>query len=448
VTYMELVLDLASRLVKTAVREGFEEAAARVTRMNSVMVKIANSEVSVAQSWDNLMIALYLAKDKRILTLTLQPSDMDRLDNILRDNLSLSSRLRENPFYARLPEPSPVSPLGGLVDKRVVEAMEDPSDLTEGILQEASDHGVERAAGAVSLGLEEKAVVTSSGAELREEATSVEAYVRAFIGEASGQWAFGSRHLDKRRITEVVAEAAEWARKARGEQRQIDPGTYDVLLSPLVVGNLMNLVGFMSSAFAVMMGLSMFSKAKPGDKVASENMSVMDDPRTPELLGSTSFDDEGVETTSKFLIEGGVLRTFIHNTKTAAAMKTKSTGNAGWVMPRVWNLRVSGGDASLDEMVGEMRRGVIITNNWYTRLQNYVEGVFSTIARDAAFYVENGEIKYPVARVRIADRLSNLLSNADLAGKELYDVSWWEVRPAVRAPFIMARNINISRPFE
>ncbi|MEM2794929.1 MAG: metallopeptidase TldD-related protein, partial [Thermofilaceae archaeon] len=231
------------------------------------------------------------------------------------------------------------------------------------------------------------------------------------------------------------------------EPRQIEPGAYDVLLSPMVVGNLMNLVGMMASALAVLMGNSMFARTEPGSKVASEKFSLIDAPRNPELLGSTSFDEEGQSTENKPIIEEGILKTLLHNSKTAAKFGTKTTGNAGIMFPRAWTLSIPAGDSTFDEMVKELKKGIIITNNWYTRLQNYVEGIFSTIARDAAFYVENGEIKHPVTRIRIADRLPKLLSNIELLGRDLYDISWWEVSPAVRAPYMMARDIGISRPF-
>jgi len=444
----EMVSNLAEALVNEALKRRFEEAAALVSRSKSVMVKMFNSEISVVQRWSSFTVSLYLAREGRIMVSTIHPSSAEKVGAIVERAIKAAPQLKPSMLYAPLPEPERVEPLPGLVDGSVVEAMSNPEPLAEAMLAEAESLGVERAAGAITLSLAEKGLATSKGAKLEEEATGVEAYLRAFIGEASGQWAVGSRKLRAEDLKRVARTAAELASQARGEARQLEPGTYDVVLSPMVVGNLMNLVGMMSSALAVMMGMSMFAKFEPGSRVAAEKFTLVDDPRTPELLGSTAFDDEGLPTTSKPIIEGGALRTLLHNSKTAAKMQAKSTGNAGWIYPRAWTLSVKPGDAALDEMIREVKRGVVITNNWYTRLQNYVEGIFSTIARDAAFYVENGEIKHPVTRIRIADRLPKLLSNIELLGKELYDISWWEVSPAVRAPYILARQINISRPFE
>ena len=98
-------------------------------------------------------------------------------------------------------------------------------------------------------------------------------------------------------------------------------------------------------------------------------------------------------------------------------------------------------------MVAEARRGLLITNNWYTRLQNYVEGDFSTIARDAVFLIENGRIAKAVGRIRIADRLTNLLNSVDIVGRELYKIQWWEVEIPCKVPYVLARNIRTSKHF-
>ena len=126
-------------------------------------------------------------------------------------------------------------------------------------------------------------------------------------------------------------------------------------------------------------------------------------------------------------------------------MKTKSTGNAGWLFPRAWTLRVELGDASLNEMISEVKKGILVTNNWYTRLQNNVEGIFSTITRDALFYIENGEIKRPWKKLRIADTLPRLLQNIYMLGKEYYDIKWWEVDIPSRLPYILVKDIKTSK---
>ena len=99
------------------------------------------------------------------------------------------------------------------------------------------------------------------------------------------------------------------------------------------------------------------------------------------MLGRV-FDDEGTPTQSTKIIEGGVLTSYLHNLTTAKRFKTESTGNAGWIEPDAWNLEVGHGDSGYSEMVKEMKRGMSLTSNWYTRFTNYRTGEFSTVPRD------------------------------------------------------------------
>ncbi|MFZ8783437.1 MAG: metallopeptidase TldD-related protein, partial [Desulfurococcaceae archaeon] len=148
----------------------------------------------------------------------------------------------------------------------------------------------------------------------------------------------------------------------------------------------------------------------------------------------------------KPIIERGLIRSILHNNATALKSQLKSTGNAGWVYPRPWNLEISEGELREEEIPSVIRNGVIITNNWYTRLQNYYEGYFSTVSRDAALLVRNGEIEGHVGKVRIATSFPRLLSSIVGASRSRHDVSWWEVRVPTRAPFLLVENTPLTKP--
>ncbi|MEM0242804.1 MAG: metallopeptidase TldD-related protein, partial [Fervidicoccaceae archaeon] len=158
------------------------------------------------------------------------------------------------------------------------------------------------------------------------------------------------------------------------------------------------------------------------------------------------FDDEGVETVDKAIFEGGKLLTLLHNTATASRNGGKSTGNAGWVMPRAWNLDVLPGDVKEEEMAEILRNGIIIMNNWYTRLQNYVEGQFSTVSRDGALLVKDGEIVGNLGRVRLSTSLPRMLSSIEQLSRERSNILWWEVEIPTRSPFALIRGVNLTRP--
>ncbi|MCD6085169.1 MAG: TldD/PmbA family protein [Desulfurococcales archaeon] len=440
----EFVLELAKQSVERGVGLGFDDVVAKVVSNEKSMVKVANSQLTVAQSWRAVNLELYLTKDRKIVLVEAPvkgKEDVERVYSRIGDYIKSVS---ESEMYAPLPEPSG-RPLEGLVDPKIIDSMYRSPELIAEVVSAAHGEGAEKAAGTLTLDVERKALATSTGAEFYEEGTSIEVYLRAFYKDSTGHWAYGSRILDMGALKEVGRRAAYYARLVTNVV-DVPPRRYDVVLSPLVVGNLIELVASAASAFAVLAGFSMFMKFERGDVVASERFSLIDDPLQKSLPGSTGFDDEGVATSTKPIIKEGRFENLLHNSKTAAVMKTESTGNAGLIMPHPWNVVIPAGDFSEEEMIRDIKDGLLINNNWYTRLQNYVEGIFSTVTRDAVYRVSNGEVVGVVRRLRIADTLTNLLKNVVGLSKSVYDIRWWEVGTPSKVPYVLVRNVNITKP--
>ncbi|MEM1603075.1 MAG: TldD/PmbA family protein [Zestosphaera sp.] len=442
---MSEALELGREVV-SKLRESYDDVAVLMRTRDRVMVKLWNTEPSVTQSWLTTDVSLLLTKARKVLILEFSVGRPEEVLKAIEKISSVVERVEESELYAPLPEPQEVKPIEGLFDTKVINAMKDPGILTKLMVDAALSEGAERIAGTLTLSSDERVLVTSKGFEKSEKKTLVEAYLRVFKNEFSGHWAYGSTHVNEGEIKEVGRKAGLYA-SITNSRADLQPGKYDVVLSPLVVGNLMNYVAFMSSALAVLMGYSMFMRFKPGDKIASEKLTLVDVPRDPTLPNVASFDDEGVPTYNKPIIEKGVFYNLLHNSGTATKLGVKSTGNAGWIMPNPWNLYMEPGSLREDELVSELRNGVIITNNWYTRLQNYVEGTFSTVARDATLLVKDGEIVGNVGRIRIATSFPELLNSIEELTRQTYDVTWWEVRTPIRAPYVLARNINLTKPY-
>lgn len=432
-------------VLRAALGGGFEEAAASVERRSRNMVRIANSQPSVSQSWESLHVDLYLARGGRLVQASLEIRDPGEMERILA-GLSRGLEGAERSFiYAPLPDPDPSArPLEGGFDSAVEKILNDPSDAAEAIINKAHSEGAERAAGVLDLGISERCVSTTKGFDMCERKTWVAAHLRAFRGDGSGHWGHGSRLLDLRILEETASRAARYADLSR-RPRPVEPGKRDLVLSPMVFGELLGPIGRAFSAFSYMTGLSFMAGRKPGDAVASEILTIKDSPLRADLIGSAGFDDEGQATRTTALVERGIFRSLLHNTKTAAAMGSKSTGNAGWIYPRPWALTVEPGDRGEEDLIKDLREGLVVTNSWYTRFNNVAEGVFSTVSRDALLVVENGEMVGAGTKIRIADTLGNLLRNAEALGKKAEKVMWWEIEVPVEAPFILVRNVNTSK---
>ncbi len=437
----------AERAVEKALGLGFDDAGFVIGYERSFMAKFANSLVTVVQSWVSVKVGVYLARNGRTYFSETDVQRPDQLLRIVEDVHSTIDAFEKAELYAPLPEPTG-RPLEGLCDKHVIEKLEDVAEYAWAIIDEtqaSAGNGV-RVAGMVEFTHGYRGVVTSKGARLVEEHSGVEAYARAIAGEFSGHWAWTGIRLNEKELRGVGRRAGEYARLASRGRVSIEPGKYRAILSPLVIGNLFGDIGFMASGLAVIMGFSVFSKHGIGSRIGSEYITIIDDPHDKDLPGSTGFDDEGVATRAKPIIEKGVVKNLLHNSKTAAVAKTESTGNAGLVMPRPWNIIVPPGDLGEEEAIQDTRRGLLVTNNWYTRFQNYVEGVFSTVTRDALLYIEEGEVKGSVTRLRIADTIPRLLQNAVGATRKLFQISWWETPYPTKSPFIVVEDLNFTKP--
>lgn len=437
-------LEIGQRIVKE-LSKIYDEVAVLINNSERVMIKIWNSEPSVVQSWFDWDLGVRLAKNGRVWVLWYRFKDPEHLIKSAQNLFNYVDKVQESEIYAPLPEEVSCKPVENAFDVNVTGYMNDPTPLAELLINEALSQRVDRVAGMVTLGKTTRTLVTSRGYECVESKTSVEAYARAFKDDYSGQWAYGSTHVDLNAIRTVGWKAGHYA-TITNNRVDLTPGKYRVIVSPLVAGNLFNYIARMASALSIVAGFSFFLKYMLGTKVAIDWLSVYDRPRDTLLHGSVGFDDEGVATYDKPIIENGVFKTMLHNSGTARRLGAKSTGNAGWIFPTPWNIEIVPGELREEELLQELKSGVFITNNWYTRLQNYYEGVFSTVSRDAALLVQNGEVVGHVGRVRIASSFPHLLANLLSATRTRYDISWWEVSIPTRAPYMLLDNIQITKP--
>ena len=153
-------------------------------------------------------------------------------------------------------------------------------------------------------------------------------------------------------------------------------------------------------------------------------VSIQEDPHIPKGLSSAPFDNQGVATRPKNVIRDGVIQTYLLDSYSACKLNMKSTGNAGGVR----NLAITTGDLSLEQMLREMGKGLLVTELMGQGV-NAVTGDYSRGA--AGFWVENGEIQYPVEEITIAGNLKDMYrqllavgSDTDIPGST-HTGSWW-----------------------
>jgi PmbA protein len=149
------------------------------------------------------------------------------------------------------------------------------------------------------------------------------------------------------------------------------------------------------------------------------------------------------------MILDGVLQTYLHTSFTAAEHNANLTGSAIFdagtgMYPTARNLILKAGESSVQDLFDKAHEGLYITNNWYTRFQNYQTGDFSTICRDGVFEIKNGSLARPVKGLRLSDNVLRILQTVKAMSKEQHWIRWWEVDVPTLTPYVLVEGVGIS----
>ncbi|GHB67168.1 metalloprotease PmbA [Psychrosphaera saromensis] len=168
-----------------------------------------------------------------------------------------------------------------------------------------------------------------------------------------------------------------------------------------------------------------------GKSIFPELVNVSERPHTLKGLASSPFDSEGVATHDREIIEGGVLTTYLLTGYSARKMGMKSTGHAGGIH----NWLVKATDPDLTALLKKMDKGLLVTELMGQGV-NTVTGDYSRGA--AGFWVENGELQYPVSEITIAGNLTDMFKQIVGIGGDV------EKRGAVQTGSILIENMQIA----
>ena len=438
--------ELNEGAVAAAKRLGADDAVALSTRSADSMIRFANNSVSVVNRVEEAELSVYVAKDRRRAIASTSNLDRTAVRKFVADLFASMKGLPESEYVPLPAKAAKYTPSRHGYDKKLEDVDDELPGLAKLAIEASLSAGGKRSAGVINAGKGTVAILTSNGTTGLDSRTAITLNIRSFADEeASGHGLSCSSTLAGFGPEEAGRRAGEGAKKMQ-EATEPEAGKYQVLLSPTVASNIVETVAGAASAFSVDAGTSYLAE-KLGKQVAAPGFSLTDLGVVKGGLGGRVFDDEGVRTRSNKIIEDGVLQGYLHNLTTAKKWKTQSTGSAGFVQPHAWNIEVGEGDSDYDEMVKEMKRGIILTSNWYTRFNNYRTGEFSTVPRDGAYLVEGGKVAKSLKGMRAGDDLQRLFSSVTLLSKEREWIQWWEVDTPTLCPWILAEGVNITRAY-
>ncbi|MDP2870213.1 metalloprotease PmbA [Methyloversatilis sp.] len=213
-------------------------------------------------------------------------------------------------------------------------------------------------------------------------------------------WYASQRSAADLPLPEAIGRYAAERALARLGARRVKTTRVPVLFeAPLAIG----LIGHFVQAAS---GGSLYRKSSflldsLGKQIFSPLISIAERPHLPRAMGSGMFDDDGVVTCDRDVVQDGVLNGYFLSTYSARKLGMQTTGNAGGSH----NLIVKPGTRSLVDMIGSIKRGLLVTELLGHGV-NYVTGDYSRGA--AGYWIENGQIAYPVQEITIAGNLRDM----------------------------------------
>ena len=339
---------------------------------------------------------------------------------------------------------TPPDPLAGLAAPELLARTLPELDLVSSYLPESEElkalalavegaalavPGVSKSGGASASASQRKiALVTSAGFGQAYQRTGVSLSVSAIAGEGTGMerdydYSATCHFADLKTPQEVGKSAGERAVK-RLNARKIASQAVTVIYDRRVASSLL---GHLSSAIngaAIARGTS-FLKSKMGRQIFAKGISVIDDPLRHRGLASRPFDGEGLSSSRRELIADGALTGWVLDLRSARQLGLPPTGNGsrglgGPPGPSTSNLHLAPGQLSPEQMIGSLKQGLYITE----LIGNSVNMVTGDYSRGASgFWIENGELAFPVSEITIAGNLGDMFMTLEPANDLIFKSS-------------------------
>jgi PmbA protein len=446
--------DLAQLAVELAKRAGADDAEVLVRDGSELTAKVRLGNPELVQEAGSRALGLRVLRGgKRAVTYT---SDLRReaLEALCAETVTLAD-LAEADEYALPPDPSLLAtqiPELDLYDPNVAE-VDAAWALKQAIAGEAasrkSDARVTNSEGATwSRVLGATAFATSGGfvggyrgsyASLVVEPLCDDTTDPTNPKKRNGYWYTASRFLADLEAAEAVGIEATRRTVATLGSRKVETQECAIVFDPEVARSIVGTI------FSVANGSSFWRKSsylvgKEGELIASALVTIVDDPLIPRAPGSRPFDGDGLPTRKNNVVDQGVLAPVLCDVYSARKLGRTSTGSAGRGIggnpgPTTSNLIMQAGSVSRQELLKQTGRGLYVTSLMGFGF-NPVTGDFSRGAQ--GFWIEGGELTFPVSEVTIAANFDEILKRIDLVANDL------ELRSSTNAPTFRVSHMTLA----
>ncbi|WP_149139945.1 TldD/PmbA family protein [Gemmobacter caeruleus] len=438
---------LTEALLDAARKAGAESADALAVQGSSVSIDIRQGALEQAERAEDIELGLRVLIGGRQACVSVSDTSARTLADVAERAVAMAREAPADP-YAGLADPGQIARDWDLAAFDLVEeapeptaqALEDGARAVEAAAMAVS--GITQVQAAAGYGRREMVLSATNGFQGGYARSSLSLSAVAFTGEGTGMerdYAGESRvyAADMPTPESIGALAAERALARLGARKPATgnfPVLFDERISQSLIGHLLAAV----NGASVARGSSWLRDAL-GEQVLPKGFSVIEDPHRPRISGSRPFDAEGLATRRRLIVENGVLTGWTLDLATARKLGMESTANAARgttspPSPATSNIDLTPGTATRRQLIGQMGTGLLVTSMIGSTI-NPTTGDYSRGA--SGFWVEDGEIAYPVNECTIAGNLREMLRDFVAAN---------DARPhlATRVPSILIEGMTLA----
>ncbi len=420
-------ISLAEKLVAKALKAGADAAEIYISADRNLTVNILNGEIETIEEADSAGVGIRVIAGGSLGFSYSNSLDMKALE----DTVSMAVK------FARLTTPDENNILPELAGVTTVDGLFDPD--IEGV---ALDRKIAMALELEKMTMSDVRITKSSGSSYGESISEVfiassHGPSRSFkssgcslgvsvVAEKGDQKKTGGEYSSRRFFSDLTPADQIAAKAARKAYEMLDPKMVKtqkaaVIFDPDVAGSLLRGVIAALNGERVLQGAS-FLASYMGKQFASPLLTIIDDGTRERSLGASPFDGEGVPTQKRVLVDKGVVNGFLYNTIAARRAGTVSTGNAarnGYTsLPGIGthHLSLEKGSHTRPEIIAATEKGLLLNGVTGYGI-DAVSGNFSGGA--SGFWIEKGEILYPVDGLTIAGSGEAILNGIDMMGNDI-----------------------------
>lgn len=442
--------EIAADIVRRAMAGGASAAEAVVREGDEFSTVVRMGEVETLKESGSKAMGLRVFFGQRAASTYSSDFSPAGLKQMVESALALAKITSEDPFGG-IPAKSQLGSIAGDLDLFYEDVYSLPTEKRIAYAREAEDASLKfdprirnSDGGSFDAATGRKVLANSHGfvGEYQRSYCSVASAPIAQSDDGAMQrdyWFSVARSLSRLEAAEEVGKVAAQRTLRRLGARKVKTAQVPVVFDPLIARSLLDHVFEGVNGDSVYRGAS-FLAGKLGEKIAGENVTIIDDGTIPGGFGTSPFDGEGVPTRRTVVVERGVLKSYLLNTYTAKKLGLQTTGNAsrglaGTPGIGAGNYFLQPGDKTPQQIIAGIREGLYVTELLGFGV-NLVTGDYSRGA--SGLWISGGELAYPVEEITIAGNLKQMLQNILEIGNDL------EFRGSIAAPTVRMDGLTVG----